>query len=518
MDQLVIPQILIEASEKYPAQGIWADNEFTPYPEVLAQVMQLARALSQKGIRKGSVVGVLDVNSLYHLELHYALGFLGAIIHPLNFRLSLNDLEYTVRLAKDEWLFFGPEFASLGHSLKGLVPRQILMGKEFSGLMSQGMPAAPDLSLKETDPYSVCFTTGTTGRPKAALYRHRDLVLTSWQIVHHMALHDTPARLGMNEVILPLIPFFHMHGWGIPFMAPYIGASVVLAGKVSPASQAKLIYRHGVTWSSMVPTQLQALLKTLTEPLSEPLKVLTGGTAVTSGLAHRAEQLQIALSVIYGGADQLGSAISAVPPHTALSSVDRSLILTARVLPLPAVEMTVRDQNGHTLPPDGLSTGEIWIRSPWLPQGYFKNPQASQSSYRDGYFVSGDLGIGFPDGTFAVVDRLSEAVKIGDEWIPTHFLETMISDIEGIEQVAVLPLISPQWGDRPVAVIQTHQPIEPEAITTYLQTQAEAGRIRQFWIPERIFYIAKMPLTSAGKINKQTLVAKLDQLPEYPMA
>ncbi|PSR37274.1 MAG: AMP-dependent synthetase [Sulfobacillus thermosulfidooxidans] len=515
MDQFTIPQVLREASDKYPAQGVWADNQFTPYPDLLERVIQLAGALDQIGIRPGDVVGVLDVNSLRHLELHYALAMLKAVIHPLNFRLSLNDLEYTVRLAHDEWLIVGPDFMSLGHSLRHMVPHPLIKPEDIEAHRhADNKPLMTP--IHENDPYSLCFTTGTTGRPKATLYRHRDVLLSSWQMVHHLALHDTPARLGMNEVILPLIPFFHMHGWGIPFIAPYVGASVVLAGKISPQEQAALIYRHGVTWSNMVPTQLQALLNVLTDPPTEPLKVLTGGMPITAGLVRRANERHVALSVVYGGADQLAAAISAVPPHTALSSVEQATVLATRLLPLPMVEIRVCDEAGHDVPHDGKSTGELWVKSPWLPSGYWHNQAATLSHYREGYFVSGDLGTPFPDGTIAVIDRLTEAVKWENQWIPTHYLETIISEIEGIDQVAVLPVMSPQWGDKPVAVVQTRQAIDPEMVTAYLHDQALAGRIAPIWVPERIFYITTMPLTSAGKINKADLLAKLDQLPEYP--
>jgi fatty-acyl-CoA synthase len=390
------------------------------------------------------------------------------------------------------------------------------MPHDYETLLSQGIVAMPDVAVSESDPYSFCFTTGTSGRPKAVIYRHRDLILSIWQVVHHMALHDTPAQLGMNEVIMPLIPFFHIHGWGVPLIAPYIGSSIVMAGKLTPQEHLQLIKRHAVTWCNMVPTQLYRLLGAMSAPWPDPLKVLTGGSAVTAGLANKARQMNVLLSVIYGGSDQLASAISAIPPRLGISSTERTAIITSRVLPLPMVEMTIRDSEGRTIAPDGLSTGEIWVKSPWLPRGYVKDPQASYSAYHDGYFVSGDLGIEFPDGTFAIVDRLNDAVKSGGEWIPTSYLETVISEIEGVDQVAVLSSPDPKWGERPVAVIQTRLALEPETIITYLLAQVEAGRLAKFWIPDRIFYVHDMPLTSTGKIHKRNLLAKLEQMPEYP--
>lgn len=208
MDQLVISQVLLEASHKYPQQGIWYENQFTSYANLLERVLKLANSLQEMGIDQGTVVGILDANSQNFLELHYALAFVGAIMHPLNFRLSLNDLEYTIRQARDTWLFVGAEFLSLADTLKSLIPQQIAMPTQYDGLIRHGKPHFPRVTIHETDPFSIGFTTGTTGRPHGVLYRHRDLLLSSWQIVHHLALQDTPARLGPDETLLPLIPFF----------------------------------------------------------------------------------------------------------------------------------------------------------------------------------------------------------------------------------------------------------------------------------------------------------------------
>lgn len=516
MDQLVISQVLLEASHKYPQQGIWYENQFTSYANLLERVLKLANSLQEMGIDQGTVVGILDANSQNFLELHYALAFVGAIMHPLNFRLSLNDLEYTIRQARDTWLFVGAEFLSLADTLKSLIPQQIAMPTQYDGLIRHGKPHFPRVTIHETDPFSIGFTTGTTGRPHGVLYRHRDLLLSSWQIVHHLALQDTPARLGPDETLLPLIPFFHIHGWGIPFIAPYIGASLVLSPKLSPRDQVELIAQHHVTWANMVPTQLYRLLEVLSGPLDDPLKVLTGGSALTYGLAKKASHFHVEISVIYGGTDQLASAISSIPPHSVLSSPEREKILSGRVMPLPMVEISLHDDQGQILDANGLNIGEIWIKSPWLPTEYVGDPQASKQAFRDGYFASGDLGILYPDGTLAIVDRLKDAIKSGGEWIAVNVLETILSEIDGIDQVAILTAPDPKWGERPVAVIQTRQAIDPDMILDYLAHQVNAGRIPKFWIPDHIFYIKDMPLTSAGKIHKQNLAAKLDMLPQDP--
>lgn len=512
----MVSQLIIEAGTKYPHQGIWQNNEFTPYPLVLSRVLKLSNSLHRMGIGPNSVVGVLDANSLRFLELHYALAATGAIMHPLNFRLSLNDLEYTIRKAQDTWLIVGPEFSSLADTLKSLIPRQIFMPTQYENLIAQGDEKFPDVQLKESDPFSIGFTTGTTGRPRAVVYRHRDVLLSSWQVVHHLAIHDSSARLKPEDTMLCLIPFAHAHGWGIPFMAPYIGASLVLSQNLSPHDQVETIIRNHVTWANMVPTQLYRLLEALPGPLDDTLKVLVGGSALTHGLAKKALSFGLKLAAVYGGADQLASAISTVPLQSDLLPSDNEILLTQRLMALPGVEIEIRDDSSLPLSPSSAHAGEIWVKSPWIPTEYLHDPTSTEKSFRDGWFATGDLGIGSEDGTILVVDRLQEAIKSGGEWIAVNLLETILSEIDGIDQVSILAKSDPKWGERPVAVVQTRHFVEPEIITAYLTRQVESGRIPKFWIPDHIFYIKEMPLTSAGKIHKQNLAAKLDMLSRDP--
>ncbi len=512
----MVPQLLIEASTKYPRQGIWQKNEFTPYPLMLSRVLKLSNSLLRMGVTPGTVVGILDANSLRFLELHYALASIGAIMHPLNFRLPLNDLEYTIREAQDDWLIVGPEFASLADALKNLIPRQITMPTQYEALIDQGDETFPNIPIKESDPYSIAFTTGTTGRPRGVIYRHRDILLSSWQVVHHLALHDSLARPTSEDTMLCLIPFAHSHGWGIPFMAPYIGASLALSQKLSLTDQVDMITHKQVSWANMVPTQLYRLLEHLPRPLSAPFKVLDGGSSLTQGLAKKAQKFGLKLAVIYGGADQLASAVSVSLDQSPVVSIQTEPIFSQRLMALPGVELQIRDDNLIPLGSESGHVGQIWVQSPWIPTAYLHDPDATHKSFRNGWFATGDLGIGHEDGSVSVVDRLQEGIKSGGEWIAVNLLETILSELEGIDQVAILALPDAKWGERPVAVIQTRQILEPESIVAYLLKQVEAGRIPKFWIPDHVFYIKDMPLTSAGKIHKQNLASKLDMLSQEP--
>lgn len=295
---------------------------------------------------------------------------------------------------------------------------------------------------------------------------------------------------------------------GYSFFVPYLGAKLVLPGKAGPAEQLQLVQREGITWSNMVPTQIHMLLEAADRAGVGDLKgykVATGGSPLPSGLAQRMRDKGMAYSLIYGGSDQLAASISVVPPGIEPGSPEAWEALRTGMLPLAMVEVRLEDEHGNAVPYDGKSIGEVLVRSPWLPDGYYKDPERSGASYRDGWFRTGDLGVMNPNGTLYVVDRKKDAVKSGGEWIATGVLEALISEHPGVAAVAVIAQPDERWGERPVAVVQASGDVSEEALTSHLKAAAEQGRLARFWIPDRFVFVQELPLTSAGKINKVTL-------------
>lgn len=512
MRALVIHEVLMDAAYQHASTSIVSGDVQLTYAELYERSVRLADSLTRLGITRGTVVGVMDVNSYRYMELTYALSMVGAILHTINFRLPMSDLLWTLQHAGDDWLFLWAGFDPLLTSVASAVDRVVWMGDptitrpqrglEYHALVEEGRfelsKSASDVS--SDDPYSLFYTTGTTGRPKGLRYTHRQMLCGALQIAHHLALHDTGATLAATDVIMPCIPFFHIHGWGIPFIAPYVGAALVLPERCGPREQFDLISQHGVTWSNMVPTQLTLLLDSSSEPL--PLKVLTGGSPLSSGLARRADERGVRFSVIYGGSDQLGSAISTA---SGLSGDRRLEALSSRLTPFPMVRLEVRDSNGVPTPSDDSTVGEVWVQSPWLPNGYVDEPGASATAFHDGWFRTGDLAARAQDGRIVIKERMNDTIKSGGEWILSSVIESVISEVTGITAVAVIGVSDERWGQRPKAVIVAEFGTPEQAVLEALNQAVQAGRLAKFWVPDIVQFVDSLPMTSAGKFDKAKL-------------
>lgn len=520
MRSLVIHEVLQSAVQNGSgAEVVYESRRFT-YEQLYERVLRAANSMKRLGVGRGTIVGVMDVNSNRYLELHYASSMLGAVLHTVNFRLPPDDLLYTLNHAGVEWLFVWEGFKESLAKARPLFPNWVWLTDGpgtpepgtpvYEELVHEGRAGVPDEAwqVQETDPFSIFYTTGTTGRPKGMLYRHRDMLLASLGILHHLSTHPTGASASSRDVFMPCIPFFHIHGWGTAFFVPYVGAKLVLPGKAGPVEQLRLIRDEGVTWSNMVPTQIHMLLEAADQSGIESLqgyKILTGGSPLPSGLARRAVGKGIAYSLIYGGSDQLATSISVVPRGVEPGSPKAWEALRTEMQALGMVEVRLEDEAGNALPRDDRSIGEVLVRSPWLPGGYYKEPERSGESYVDGWFRTGDLGVMNPNGTFCVVDRKKDAVKSGGEWIATGVLEALISEHPGVAAVAVIAQPDERWGERPLAVVKTRGEVSEEALRAHLMAAVEQGRLTRFWVPDRFVFVQELPLTSAGKINKAAL-------------
>lgn len=520
MKSLVIHELLGRTVSLFGNREIVSGNTRLTYEGFHERVCRLASSLKRIGIQKGTVVGVLDANTHRYLELHYALSMLGAVIHTLNFRLPGDDLVYTMMHAGDEWICVSDIFIEAISPVAGRFKNWITMsdnenlkiqGAErsfsYEVLVREGDFEEGFERVDETDIYSIFYTTGTTGKPKGIRYRHRDILLGSLQLCHHLALHETGAAVKSSDVLMPLIPFFHIHGWGTAFFGPYMGSKMVLPGRATPSEQVELIKREAVTWLNMVPTQLHMLLDI--EEFGN-VKILTGGSALPTGLARKALSRGVRYSLIYGGSDQLGASISVVPEGAVLGGEYSETweLLRTRMRPLPMVDISIRDERGDPLPHDGKTIGEIWVSNPWLPQGYYNDPERSREAYppqHPGWFRTGDLGSLSPEGWLSVADRQKDAVKSGGEWIMTTVLEAVLSEHPKVSMVAVIPVADDRWGERPLAVVKPREPLSEQELRDFMEGKVSEGRIAKFWIPDRFVFVEDIPVTSAGKMNKELL-------------
>lgn len=498
------------------AEVVWEGRKFT-YGEVYRRIISLANSLLSLGIHKGTVIGIADWNTLPMFELHYAAAMIGAVVYPVNIRLPPDQIAYTVKVAEVEWLFYSNDFRALA----GLVSRDkaVSLGPTcdakycYDDLVKNREVEEPKVDVTGNDYFSILFTSGTTGLPKAVRYTHEKFVHGALAIAYQLGMYNTPASLHQGDVIMPLIPFYHIHSWGSFIHAPYLCDKYVLMGRFTPDKALALLEAEGVTWINAVPTMVYMLME-VAEKMNKlsalrGLKALVGGMPITSGLAKKMYDAGIRFSSIYGGTDMLATSISLAP--TKYNSIDEFLdYIRLTTHPVPFVEIRIVDPNtGVDVKPGQM--GEVWLRAPWLPYEYYKDPNKTKESYVGSWFRTGDIGMVISDGGLRVLDRLKDVIKSGGEWIPTAILESIISNIPGVDLVAVVGKPHEKWGERPIAVVKLKEGfnLTKEDIYNALNKEVEAGKIPKWWIPDDIVFVKEIPMTSTGKIDKKAIKSQI---------
>lgn len=305
-------------------------------------------------------------------------------------------------------------------------------------------------------------------------------------MAHQMAEYSNPASLSGEDTLFPGIPMYHLLAWGTTIFAPYLGADLMLAGQFDPERLGEAVESGEATWTCLVPTMAVQLLDTQHD--IDGLGVLTGGSVVKRGLTDRLRDAGVSFATIYGGTDMLSVGITLWTEHAREEGYE---YVRRATHPVPQAEIKIDERAGQ----DGM--GELLVRSPWLPDGYYDAPDDADEAYVDGWFRTGDLGRRLPDGGITILDRLTDAIKSGGEWIPSGVLESAISETDGVEKVAVLAKSDEEWGERPLAVISGD--VSEEDLRANLSAESEDGRIESWWIPDEVRFVDEMPLTSTER-------------------
>ncbi len=479
----------------FPTRQVVGPDGRVTYREMLERVKRIATFLKNEGFGKGDVVAVADVNSIRFMELAYALSLTGSILLPVNFRQPPIIIKDILEEADVKAFFYSKPFEQLS-ALSGKATRYMLDGN-YSGWLEY------EPHTGEADPdadYVLLYTSGTTGRPKGVLYKQWKMVMGGLSIAHQLTLYETPAKLSSNDTILSLIPMFHILSWGSIFIAPFIGAKLVFTAKFDPAEIIEIMKKEGVTWFNAVPTMLAMLLEAGADFTG--MKAIIGGSPLPKNLWDKARSKGLRISMIYGATDMLATSISILTEHT--SEEDVRLVTH----PVPYAEVKIIKEDGSEAKPGEI--GEIYYRSPWMPEGYYKNPEKTRESFMDGWFRTGDLGEPVEDGGFKILDRIKDAIKSGGEWIPSSMLESIIREAPGVKLVAVIAMPHEKWGERPVAFVVGDT--SEDEVMKHLDKAVQDGRIAKWWKPDKIIIVNELPMTSTGKINKRAL---RDKLKEY---
>ncbi|MBN2638786.1 MAG: fatty acid--CoA ligase [Bacteroidales bacterium] len=528
---LLIKRILNDSLKYHPENEIvYRDISRYNYFDLNKRVRKLANVLRVLGIKAGDTVGVLEYDSTRYLELFFAVPMIGAVLHTVNYRLSPEQILYTMNHAEDKIVFTNMDFIPLLKEIKKKLKVKspcVLMSdtgarpdQDFviSGYYEELMKKASDrYEFADFDEHSVAtmfYTTGTTGNPKAVYFTHRQLVLHTIAGAVAFGSYDAVCRFRSNDVYMPITPMFHVHAWGVPYIATLLGVKQVYPGRYEPEMLLKLLLTEKVTFSHCVPTILHMLVSS---PVAKAVdlsnwKVVIGGAALPAGLAQAALNLGIDVITGYGMSETCP-----ILSITYLNEKDKEMDVKKQVelrtktgVPIPLVDMKVVDEQMSELPKDGDSVGEIVVRSPWLTQAYFKEEERSKELWSGGYLHTGDVAFVDKKNFFKITDRIKDVIKTGGEWISSLELEGLISQHEAVSEVAVVGVPDERWSERPYAliVLKEGQKVKESDLKKFLQKFVDNGTINKWAIPSHVDFVAVIPKTSVGKIDKKRIRAE----------
>jgi acyl-CoA synthetase (AMP-forming)/AMP-acid ligase II len=490
------------------------------YRDAERRARRLAKALIRLGVAPGDRVATLAWSTHRHFELYYAIAGIGAVCHTINPRLFDDQIVYIVNHAADRLLFVDTTFLPLVARLAPRLPsdcRIVPLGP-CEAPPAIGLPVLPvyeallaaedeDFAWPEFDERTaaaLCYTSGTTGHPKGALYSHRSTVLHAYAI----SLPDAIA-ISARDVVCPVVPLFHVCGWGVPFAAPMNGAKLVLPGpRLDGESLYQLFEAEEVTYALGVPTiwlGFEAYLDASGARCSSLRRLLSGGSAVPPSMVAAFARRGIELRQGWGMTEMspLGTAAALKRKHAALGADALLAIQAKQGRPVFGVEMKIVDDEGRTLPDDGKSMGELLVRGPWIISAYFADEAASAAAIEpDGWFHTGDMATIDGDGYMQITDRRKDVIKSGGEWISSIDLENAAVAHQDVAEAAVIAVPDPRWGERPLLIVTARDGRQPEraALIEHLATQ-----FPKWMLPDDVVVVDELPHTATGKVMKTRL-------------
>ena len=526
---LLIKNLLRNPVRQFSDQAIvYGDFKRQTYRDLGERVGRLAGGLAGLGVKSGDTVAVMDWDSHRYLECFFAVPMLGAVLHTVNVRLSPEQILYTINHAEDDVILVNTEFLPILEAIRdriepikklvllddtGQTPATALdIAAEYETLLASGDPDHHFPDFSEDTRATTFYTTGTTGLPKGVYFSHRQLVLHTFGVMSALA-GTGQGSFNRDDVYLPITPMFHVHAWGVPYVATALGVKQVYPGRYVPEQLLRLIEREKVTFSHCVPTILQMLLadpKSRQTDLSR-WKVIIGGAALPRALAQQARERGVDIFTGYGMSETCPIlTLAQLKPHMRDWDEERQLDIRCKTgLPVPMVELRVVDEEMNDLPHDGKTVGEVVVRAPWLTQGYLKDPQNSEALWRGGYLHTGDIGAIDAEGYLKISDRLKDVIKTGGEWISSLDLEDLILKHPAVAETAVVGLPDPKWGERPLVLVVPKRDrvgqVDETAIRDWLKDFADQGIISKWGIPDRVLIVEAIPRTSVGKLNKKAI-------------
>jgi acyl-CoA synthetase (AMP-forming)/AMP-acid ligase II len=526
---LLISSLLVHAERHHGEQEVVSrrvegDIHRTTYKELASRARKLAKALAALGVKHGDRVATLAWNGYRHMEAYYAVSGSGAVLHTLNPRLHPDQVVYIADHAEDQVLMFDLTFLPLVQAVAGrtkTVKHWVLMsdrahmptdGKIPNLLCYEDLLAAQDdryvwPEFDENTASSLCYTSGTTGNPKGALYSHRSTVL-------HTMCAALPDTLGVSaaDTILPVVPMFHVNSWGIVYLAPMTGCKLVLPGAaLDGKSLYELFEGEGVTISAGVPTVWQGLLAHVEAnnlKFSTMRKSAIGGSACPPAMiAKFRDTYNVRVIHAWGMTEMspIGTAAHFKAEHVDQTPEQQLAVMSTQGRAVYGVDMKIVSPEGEELPWDGEASGDLLVRGPWIIQNYFKgeggNPLVKDKDGR-GWFPTGDVAKITRAGYMVITDRSKDVIKSGGEWIGSIDLENIAMAHPAVAMAACIAAKHPKWDERPLLVVMK----KPGAEVTKEQLLAfYEGKIAKWWMPDDVVFVDAIPLGATGKMQKNKL-------------
>jgi len=490
----------------------------TTYAALSRRARRLAAVLRQLGVRMGDRVGTLAMNSDRHFELYYGISGIGAVCNTVNPRLAPDDIAYIIRHAEDGLLFTDPAFLpiveAIAPQLKDVLRGLVVLGDVlpvcdlppgialhcYETLMAAEDEAEDWPVFDENTASALCYTSGTTGRPKGVLYSHRSTVLCA------MALNGVDA-VGprATDRIVAVVPMFHVNAWGLPYLAPMAGAALLMPGRqLDPASLLSLINGERATIAVGVPTIWLGLLGHLRDTggrLETLRRIFVGGAAMPRALIAGYNQLDISVSHAWDMTES-SPVVTVNAPKPGTSKLDAEALLDQRATQgrcVFGVDVRTQSEDGREMPWDGVSQGQLGFRGHWIASGYFRTPDQLDA---EGWFPTGDVGVIDPDGFITLTDRTKDLIKSGGEWISSIAIENIAIAHPDVAEAAAIAVPHEKWGERPLLIVVPRPGAAPscESLREFF-----SGKLPAWSIPDKVIVVDSIPHGATGKILKAEL-------------
>lgn len=525
---LLISSILDHAERHHPhvevvSRRTEGDIHRSNYATIAKRARQLANKLTAEGVKKGENIATLAWNGYRHVEIYYAVSGMGAVVHTLNPRLFPEQLVYIINHAKDTTVFFDSTFAPL---VKAVAPACPTVKRWVLMCDSDRMPADPPVAgllnyedflkgqsdefvwpqLDEQDASSLCYTSGTTGNPKGALYSHRSTVL-------HAMGACMPDALGISsrDAVMPVVPMFHVNAWGLPYIAAMVGAKMVMPGAgMDGESLYRLMEDEKVNFSAGVPTVWLGLLNYVQQnklKFSTFRHTVIGGSACPPAMIKALNDLDVQVVHAWGMTElsPLGTVCRLNAEHIELPLEKQREVLLRQGKVIYGVDMRIVNDDGEDLPWDGNAFGDLLVRGHWVINAYYGGEgEKAFSTDKEGkrWFSTGDVSKIHPDGYMQITDRSKDVIKSGGEWISSIDLENVAMAHPAVHEAAVIAVRHPKWDERPLLIVVKKPGAE---LTAKEMLHFYEGKVAKMSIPDAVEFVDEIPHTATGKIQKLKL-------------